>query len=343
MVKTEIDRLISERGLASASAQCRVAAILLTYRCSIRCQHCLFGSAPDRPDVVMTAQHCASGLRLLHETGRVVHIAGGEPMLYWEILIDAIRLANEEGCAPHFIETNCSFAGDDQSVRERLTILAEHGVKGLFASADPFHQEFVAAENFLRVRRIAKQVFGEKNFWGPEQSDADIRSFEGITQDQERLRQYVRSSPPSMVGTAHRQLATYLDHYALNDSRLPRWGWQGPAGSDHCLAQFQADTLWELHIDPYGNIQTNCGMILGHVAETTPNAVLMQGPEHANKFVGILCKHGPKGLAEWARREHGFVLPQSVTQNCELCYLTRSFLHQSYPEVFGPREVYGKP
>lgn len=288
----------------------------------------------------MTAQQCAAGLRLLHETGRVVHIAGGEVMLYWDILAQAIRLAKQEGCAPHFIETNCSFASDDRIVHERLTVLAECGVKGLYASADPFHQEFVPAENFLRVRRIAKQIFGEKNFWGSEQSDADIRALEGITRDQERLRQYVRHHPPSMVGTAHHKLAPYLDHHALNDRSLPQWSWRGDAADGHCRAQFQADTLWELHIDPYGNIQTNCGMILGHVDTTTPKAVLMQGPENANRFVSIVCEQGPHGLAEWAQREHNFILPESVTQTCELCYLTRSFLHQFYPQIFGPNEIY---
>jgi hypothetical protein len=46
------------------------------------------------------------------------------------------------------------------------------------------------------------------------------------------------------------------------------------------------------------------------------------------------------GLAETARDEFGFSIPERVSQNCELCYLTRSFLHQFHPEIFGPEEVY---
>ena len=42
--------------------------------------------------------------------------------------------------------------------------------------------------------------------------------------------------------------------------------------------------------------------------------------------------------AAWA--EHGFVLPETVTQACELCYLVRCFLSRLYPSVFGPEEVY---
>jgi len=341
MTRDNIDRLIDEVGLVQAGAQCCVAAILFTYRCSIRCRHCLFGSAPDRPEVVMTSRQCADGLGLLHETGRVVHIAGGEAMLYWEVLSEAVRLAGEEGNAPHFIETNCSFATDDRRVRERLGFFAAHGVKGLLASADAFHQEFVPAEHFLRVRRIAKEVFGEKNFWGTDNSEAEVRDFESITGDDGRLREYVRSHPPSIVGRAQRELSQYLDHYAPGDSELPKWGWKGPAREAHCMRQFRADTMWELHIDPYGNIQTNCGMILGKLPEASPAAVLAKGPEKANRFVSIVCERGPWGLADLASREYGFVLPEGVTQTCELCYLTRSFLRQFHPHVFGPQEVYG--
>ena len=262
-------------------------------------------------------------------------------MLYWSVLFEAVRLANEKDHSPHFIETNCSFACDDQVVRERLSFLADRGVKGLLASADPFHQEFVPAENFLRVRRMAREIFGEKYFWGPESPDAEIRDLEGITKDQDRLREYVRNHPPSMVGTARRELSRFLDRYAPDDDRLPRWSWQGPAGAGDCRAQFQADTLWELHIDPYGNIQTNCGMILGRLPETSPAAVLARGPERANRFVAVVCEQGPRGLAELARGEHGFVPPERLTQTCELCYLARAFLRQFHPDVFGPEEVYG--
>jgi pyruvate-formate lyase-activating enzyme len=340
--KQDIDRLIDEIGMVQAGNRCRVAAILFTYRCSIACRHCCFCAAPGRPDVAMTARQCADGLRLLHETGRVIHIAGGEAMLYWETLSEAIRLAHEDGNAPHFIETNCSFAKDDRTARERLEFLAAHGVKGLLASADAFHQEFVPAGRFLRVRRIATEIFGERNFWGSRKSEAEIRDLESVTADPDRLREYVRSGPPSMLGSAHRELARFLDHYAPRDNRLPAWKWRGSREETDCGYQFRADTMWELHLDPYGNLQTNCGMILGKWPALTPAALFARGPETVNRFVRTVCEGGAVALAELARREHGFVLPERVTQTCELCYLTRSFLRRFHPDVFGPQEIYGQ-
>ena len=332
--------LVEELGVRKAAGRCRVAAILFTYRCSIQCRHCLFGSAPDRPDLVMTPPQCADGLRLLHQTGRVVHIAGGEPMLYWEALQEALRLAHREGNAPHFIETNCSFASDEATVRQRLEFLAEQGVKGLLASADPFHQEFVPAENFLLVRETATDIFGERNFWGPTGIAHKIRDMENIATDEFRLRRYVRSRPPAMVGTARRELARHLDGFAPFDPDLPKWGWRGAVQREHCRAQFREETMWEIHLDPYGNIQTNCGIILGKVPGTTPAELLTTGPEKANRFVDILSTRGPAGLARLAGDEYGFTAPEKVTQNCELCYLTRSFLRRLHPDIFGPQEVY---
>jgi pyruvate-formate lyase-activating enzyme len=340
--RAEVDGLIEELGLPGAARQHRVAAILFTYRCTIACRHCLFGCAGTRPDVVMTPRQCADGLAMLHETGRVVHIAGGEPMLYWGNLAESVRLAHEEGNAPHFIETNCSFAVTDEIVRERFAFLKSHGLKGMYASADAYHQEWVPPERFLRVRRLTSEIFGDDRFYGPERSEEDTLALADVTRDEARLRDYVRNHAPNMVGTAHKRLSGFVDGYDPRDPALPKRGWQGVRDSDSCLREFLEENLWEIHIDPYGNLQTNCCMILGHISETTPAKLFARGPERANRFVRTVCESGPMGLAELAIREYGFEMPERVTQNCELCHLARSFLRRFHPEVFGPAEVYGQ-
>ena len=59
-----------------------------------------------------------------------------------------------------------------------------------------------------------------------------------------------------------------------------------------------------------------------------------------NDAAAVCIVNTEKGLARLAQNEYGFELPEKVTQNCELCYLTRCFLRQHHPEVFGPQEVY---
>jgi hypothetical protein len=338
--RQEADRLISEVGLTAAAAQRRVAGIIFTYRCTLTCRHCCFACRPDQPDKAMTPVQCAEALAMLHETGRVVHVAGGEAMMYWPVLAEALRLAHGSGTAPHFIETNCSFARDDETVRERFAFLAEHGVRGVLASSDPYHQEWVPADRFLRVRRIAREVFGERMFYGSASPDEQIEALTSVTKDEARLRERVRASPPVMVGAAHRELARFLDGFAPDDAHLPGAGWRGPRSAENCLAQFHRDTIWEIHLDPYDNIQTNCGIILGRTTDTRPVELLRRGPERANRFVELVCERGARGLAEFARREHGFDLTERVAQTCELCYLARRHLRRFYPDVFGPEEIY---
>lgn len=340
MTRSELDDIIREMGVRAAGEQHGVAGLLFTYHCSITCRHCLFGCGADRPDVAMSPRQFADSLALLHETGRVVHVAGGEPMMYWKQLSDGLRLAHDEGYAPHFLETNCSFAVNERVGVERLEFLASHGVRGLLASADPFHQEMVPPEQFILVRRLARQIFGEKNFWGANESDEQIMDLPSIARQPERLREYVSSHLLVMVGTAQRELTQYLDQFDPNDGRLPRMGWRGSRKGKGCMDQFSRETIWELHLDPYGNIQTNCGMILGRAPETTPAEVLARGPENANEFTRIVCESGPLALAELARSKYGFVWPELVSQDCELCFLARRYLRQFHPEVFGPAEIY---
>ncbi|MCX6376471.1 MAG: radical SAM protein [Armatimonadetes bacterium] len=341
MTDSPTDRVISEIGIRAAGEQYGVAGLLFTYRCTIKCRHCLFGCAADRPDVFMTPRQVSDGFAMLHDTGRVVHVAGGEAMLFWDELSEGLRVAHAEGRSPHFIETNCSFAENERLVVERMEFLASHGVRGILASADPFHQEMVPPERFLLVRRCAVEIFGKTNFWGPEISDSEAMDLPSIAREPARLRDYVGKHTPVMVGTARRELAQYLGARDPTDAALPRMGWKGPRSGLSCMDQFSARTIWELHLDPYGNIQTNCGIVLGKVPEATPAEVLARGPENANEFTRIVCESGPLGLAELARSKYGFVWPETVSQDCELCFLARRHLRTYHPDVFGPAEIYG--
>jgi hypothetical protein len=332
MRKPELDAAIDELGLFPAIQEYRVAAALFTYQCTITCKHCMFGCRSGRANAgaVMTPTQCVDALEMLHDTGRLVHIAGGEVMLYWDVLAESVKLAHERGLAPHFIETNCSFATDDTIARDRLTFLRDHGVGGIYTSCDPYHQEHVPAEDFLRVRRIATELFGEKRFYSPDATDDRVREYVQIVRDESRLREYVREYTLMMVGTGQQQLSKYLDTFPVETL----------AEGCSCNGNFTKDTLWEIHIDVYGNIFMNCGIILGNVASTTPAEVLDAGPEHTNRFVEALCEGGPMALAKIAEAEYGFVPPTEVCQSCELCYLTRKHLHPFHPDIFGPDEVY---
>ena len=341
-IRNAVDDRIRQVGLVRAGTELKVAAILFTYRCTISCRHCLFACRGARPDVVMDADRCVRYLAQLHELGRVVHIAGGEPMMYWDVLAETLDKASGQGLAPQFVETNCSFADSDEVVRDRFTSFKEHGLFGVLLSADPYHQAHVPPENFIRARGIAREVFGPANVWATDAPDEQVREYARIARDERRLTEYVRAHPPSLTGSAYVELAGVVDSVPLAEAPPPP-GSRTPPEQQHCAGEFDAETIWEVHVDPYDNIQTNCGVTLGRADRTPVAEVMARGPAAANAIARTLSESGPIGLAEFARREHGFHIPETAQQKCALCFVTRCFLRSHYPDILAPQEIYPRP
>ena len=335
------NRRVAERGVVAAGGELGVAAVLYTYRCTIACRHCCFGCTGQRPDRRMETGQAVRHLAALHELGRVIHVAGGECMMYWDDLAELLTAAQGEGVAPHFIETNCSFAAGDGIVRERLGFLKARGVTGILLSADPYHQAFVEPERFLRTRRLAREMLGAMNVWCTDEPDERIVEFAEIARDERRLREFVRAAPPMLVGTAYETLRQHLDDHPLAELPLEA-GWRTRYRARDCRIDFARETIWELHIDPYDNLQTNCGVILGKATEIPPKELMARGPENANPIASLLAREGPFGLLALAQREGGFTPPERAHSKCSLCYHVRKHLRPSYPDILGPAEVYGE-
>jgi hypothetical protein len=276
-------------------------------------------------------------LRQLHELDRVIHIAGGEAMLYWDALAALAERAGREGVAPHFIETNSSWAVNDHVVRERFRRLRDCGVLGMYFSADPYHFMYVPPENYFRARTIACEVFGEKYISGHKVSPEKAEEFVRIGRDPELLATYVRRGMPMMVGNAADRLAQYLADIPVEKLDLTP-GTRSSFASG-CFRAVVPPTVWELHIDPYGNVQTNCGIILGHAKRTAPREVLDRGVNGRNPIVAAIAEKGPRGLLELANEKGCPAIPHAKSK-CHLCYKARTFLRPHFPEILGPDEAY---
>jgi hypothetical protein len=276
-------------------------------------------------------------LRQLHELDRVIHIAGGEAMLYWDELAALVEKAGREGVAPHFIETNSSWAVRDSLVRERYMLLRDCGVLGMYFSADPYHFMYVPPENYLRARAIANEIFEERHLSGhkatPEQAEEYVR----IGRDPEQFAAYVRRSAPRIVGNAADRLAQYLPDIPVEKLDL-RPG-ANSSFAEGCFRSVVPPTVWELHIDPYGNLQTNSGIMLGNAKRTAPRDVLARGVNGTNPIVAIIAEKGPRGLLDLAYEKGCPNIPHAKSK-CNLCYKVRTFLRPHFPDILGPDEAY---
>lgn len=326
-----LDSVIETEGLRAAVNPKRfnVAGIIFTYQCSAACRHCLFACGPERPPVVMAAEDCVEYLRVWHLFPRVIHIAGGECFLFYDELLDVCRKAQAAGVPPHFVETNGSWCTSDEVARRRFTELSGAGVRGVLFSCDAYHQEFVPAGRIARCARFAVEVFGEPNVMGNTELAARADELPDIAEDEDALRNLVRRSPPGwMAGNGAKYLAQYLDQQPLEAFADVR-----------CPELFDIERTWEFHFDPYGNVQTNCGVVLGSAKRTPPLELLTQENISGNPIVQVLCEDGPVGLLRLAA-DKGLTPRDGYVHKCDVCYHARTFLRPHFPDILCPDEIY---
>ncbi|MFC1558199.1 radical SAM protein [candidate division KSB1 bacterium] len=150
------------------------AGVMLSYKCSAECRHCMYLCSPDWKADWITESNLEKGLSQL--AGKIepgpygpesiglshgLHFSGGEPFLNFNLLARAVETADELSIPSLFAETNCCWCTDDEKTREKLEMLKSKGMKGIMISVNPFYAEYVPFEMTERCIRISSEVFGE--------------------------------------------------------------------------------------------------------------------------------------------------------------------------------------
>lgn len=85
----------------------------LTYDCSLRCPHCFYYPQPTSRGA-LTVERLREIIESMQDTApvREVHYTGGEPFLYYDLLVEGVALARELGARRITCSTNCYWADD---------------------------------------------------------------------------------------------------------------------------------------------------------------------------------------------------------------------------------------
>jgi hypothetical protein len=332
-----VEQVIEEEGVAAAIGLKHVASLLYTYRCTLSCKHCCFCCSPRRSSRRTSLPDAVAWLRQLHQTDRVIHIAGGEAMMFYDDLLAICREAARHAAAPHFIETNATFARTDAIAYDRLSRLRDAGVRGLLISADPYHQRLCPPDNRKRCRDVAVEVFGERNVAAGNHTLEELSDFRAIGREETRLAAWTRRHPPLLSGRAGDELARFFPDRPIEE--LTDGMWHGGEGEPSCRLEFDPETMWEIHIDPYGNLQTCCLIVLGNVREKPLPERMREGFLGRSPVIDAVYHEGPFGLLRMAM-ERGYQPRDGYPQKCGLCWEVRKFLRRHFPDVLGPDEVY---
>lgn len=147
--------------------------LMLSYRCSAECRHCMYACSPKWTGDWITDDQLEKFLPKLAKVispspygsqymslNHGLHFSGGEPFMNFKLLLKAVEIAEALRIPSTFVETNCFWCKSDDLTRERLQTLKQRGLKGIMISVNPFYVEFIPFERTERCIRISQEVFG---------------------------------------------------------------------------------------------------------------------------------------------------------------------------------------
>lgn len=322
--------------------------LLLSYRCSAACRHCMYACSPTWPADWISDEDLERCLTLL--SGKIrpspwgdrmvslnhgLHFTGGEPFLHFELLHRAARLAHQLKIPSTFVETNCFWCRNDQVTRERLEALKEAGLRGILISVNPFYAEYVPFERTARGIRISTKVFG-RNVMVYQLAYYHRFNQLGL-KNKISLADYLRLSGEGLAGRAELFLMGRAA-YQLQEF-YPAY----PADrffQEPCQPPFLRN--WHNHFDNYGNMMPGyCGGIsLGPWKEL--DRLISDGIELAlQPVLKFLITGDLRGFYYFARDWGYHESRRGYVSKCHLCLDLRKFMvsKKDFPEL-RPQEFY---
>jgi len=286
---------------------------LLTYKCDRSCDHCFVYSGPQQPGT-FTLDQVRRVLDELPKIGTIesVFFEGGEPFLFYPLMLEGIRLARRMGFAASVV-TNCYWATCQADAELWLRPLAEAGVRSVTISDDLFHHEpdrpnpaelVTAAANALGI--AVSPIRTEPPF---------------VTVDEE-------GRPSVGGGVMFRGRAA---EKLVGD--LPRRPW---TEFTSCPAE-DLRNPGRVHVDAYGHVHLCQGLSMGNLWRRPLSEIVSGYDPDAHPICGPLLEGGPARLAVRYRMEHA----ETYISACHLCYEMRRALRERFPDYLAPPQVYG--
>ncbi|MCP4567042.1 MAG: radical SAM protein [FCB group bacterium] len=290
---------------------------LLSYSCNYECDHCFVFSSP-RAKGTFTSKQIKTVLDEALTIGTIneIYFEGGEPFLFYPVLLEGIRMAHERGFTVGIV-SNAYWAISEEDAILWLRPLKEAGLTHLSVSDDQFHGDDEADRPPLRAVAAARKLgldTGSICIEAPIMADDPNDTSKG---------EKVVGGGAILKGRAVEKLA----------DGLPRTDWKG---FDTCPYEDFADPQ-RVHVDAYGHVHICQGVSMGNMW-TTPLTRLAKEYSPADHPVSkILLDGGPAELAQRA----GFDEKMKFVDACHVCYCARKKLINSFPDVLAPNQVYG--
>ena len=308
--------------------------LVLGYRCTSKCRHCLYGCGPHRRDghgALLELEQLLDSLAVKGPHAHY-HIGGGEPFLWPGLLEAAISGFGERGLYLDYVETNAMWAKDEAFARAMLRRMVDVGLRSLLVSVSPFHAKHVPVIRTRTLARVAQETLpGGAFLWLPD-FFPDLESAGDGTLDLEQILArrgsgYARALTERYGLIAGGRAGRFLAAHGVG---RPWAEFDGPA----LCRQRLADTS-HFHVDLEGlYVPGLCAGIVLPLADVPGPVALDRYPILAALVVG-----GAAGLARLAM-ETGFEPLRHYASACDLCTHARFHLASEDFAELGPAGFY---
>ena len=291
--------------------------LLLTYECNYECSHCFVWGGPTQTGTmtVETVEHILGEAEALG-TVEWIYFEGGEAFLYYQTLLNGVRMAKARGFKTGIV-TNAYWATVDTQAVQWLQPFAG-AIDDLAISDDAYHGSDKGVSQPNIARRVAQRLGIPVDFIcvaapGP----SDVPGSPGQLPAGESAVLY--------RGRAAEQLASLVD--AKPWEQFTECPWEDLRHPER------------VHVDPFGNLHICQGISIGNLLERSLADIMREYDPDAHPIVGPLLAGGP---AEIVRR-YALAHEDGYADHCHLCYASRCELRKRFPDVLTPDQMYGAP
>jgi hypothetical protein len=313
--------------------------IILSYQCTNVCRHCLYSCSPQASawmsrEVLMAI---VDQLLQFRDHLRSIHLAGGEPFLRFEFLVEAVELLSKSHLPLAYVETNAYWATREDIVRAKLEALRRAGLRAILISVSPFHLEQIPFERTERAVRLAEEVFGRWNvlLFTPEfYEHFKSLGIRGVLAFEE----YRKLVPTAWLARLIRVNYQFVPN-GRGAFRLAELFPSFPARqffSSNCREELSYPG--HVHIDLYGNyIGGLCaGISVGNGLQLSK--LYNEGTElEGRPFLRGLVLDDLETLFRWAQENFGYT--ESETGYIAKCHLCADLREHLYRQGFRPPEL----
>jgi MoaA/NifB/PqqE/SkfB family radical SAM enzyme len=288
--------------------------ILLTYQCTYECDHCFVWGSPWQTGT-LTLDQIEKILTQAKEAGVTsIYFEGGEPFLYYAILVQAVRKAADMGFSVGIVSNAYwanSVADAEEWLRPFVGRLADFTV-----SSDLFHCSESMGERPQNALVAAKWLNIPTGMISIAQPDADAQQTHGQIEDEGAVMYRGRAAETLLEKATHHPWESFVS-CPHEDLREPG----------------------RIHLDPLGNLHICQGVVIGNLFEKPLKQICEEYDADAHPICGPLLEGGPAALVTEYSLPHAS--RSAYADACHLCYAARTMLRVRFPELLAPDQMYG--